>query len=106
MKVRANPSASGVGQRVCLTADPRSVHSFLAGYDDGRAALWQRFEHAYASRAMVPDAEATSTAFAHFEMAAYLATRSLPWAWRPCATRWLMGARLHLATLGVTTWMI
>ena len=106
MKVRANPSAAGVGQCVCLTADPRSVHSFLAGYDDGRAALWQRFEHAYASRTMVQDAEATSTAFAHFEMAAYLATRGLPWAWRPCATRWLMGARLHLATLGVTTWMI
>jgi len=84
-----------VGEGLNLLHDPRSARSMLAGRDDGRAAIYERFQRKLSCVAPLLDLNEIATCYCRFEFSTRLAIVWLPRQWHMSASRWLMYARTY-----------
>ena len=85
----------GSRESVDLLHDPRSVRSMLAGCDDGRGAIYERFHQRLSCAAPHLEVDEIAECYRRFEFAACLAVFRLPRKWHMPASRWLMYVRSH-----------
>ena len=83
------------GESFDLVRDPRSVRSMLACCDDGRSAIFERFQRKLTCAAPHLDDNEIDACYCRFEFAARLTILPLPRNWHMAASRWLMCIRSY-----------
>jgi len=72
-----------IGQRIGLQADPRSVQAMLAGRDDARTRLFERFAEKVRAHAPYFDAETVDGHYRRLELGIRVKVNRLPRQWQP-----------------------